>query len=304
MSITRRVLLSMPADTWLAPKLNALKWGIVKEIEALGYKTEIFFDPRGKQGLAAAKAWSPAVADLVARRCIGAAIIGMPRWTLDRGHGGLVSFPTEFNHYEGALAYTLGLPMLVLVQDDLIRRVIFDDSYDGYVGVFPRDGDRSWLKTSKFRVPFRLWKNQLATRRDIFLGYCGASAATAKQIKTFLIKELGATVLDWKTDFKPGRTILQQIEEAASRCSAGIFLFTADDALTGKAGPERAAPRDNVVFEAGYFINAKGKDRVLIVKESIAKMPADLGGDIYASLTSRSNIRSIKETVRRFARNL
>ncbi|WP_447603718.1 TIR domain-containing protein [Nitrospira sp. Nam80] len=35
-----------------------------------------------------------------------------------------------------------------------------------------------------------------------------------------------------------------------------------------------------VVFEAGYFASAKGKKRVLIIRQSGTKMPADLGGDI------------------------
>ena len=298
----RRVLLSMPGDQWLSSKQNALKWAIVKKIETLGYRSEVFFDPRGKGGLAAGEAWSPAKADMIARSCVGAAIIGMPRWTL--GTQVTQKFPTEFNHYEGAIAYTLRLPMLCLVQDDLVRRVIFDNSYDGYVGVFPADADASWVKTNKFTVPFRIWQKELTWRRDIFLGYCGTSHTTAKQLKSFLKKDLGATVLDWKTDFKPGRTILNQIEEEATRCTAGIFLFTEDDQLTDAGGTEKAVPRDNVVFEAGYFINAKGKDRVLIIRESKAKMPADLGGDIYASLTSKSNIRSIKNTVRQFTRTL
>jgi hypothetical protein len=34
--------------------------------------------------------------------------------------------PTEFNHYEVALARTLGLPTLVLVQKNVRRRVVFD----------------------------------------------------------------------------------------------------------------------------------------------------------------------------------
>jgi predicted nucleotide-binding protein len=63
-------------------------------------------------------------------------------------------------------------------------------------------------------------------------------------------------------------------------------------------------PRDNVVFEAGYFINAEGKDRVLIVREASAKLPADLGGDIYASLKTKTNIHPIKATVRNFCKSL
>ena len=192
--------------------------------------------------------------------------------------------------------------MLVLVQEDVLRRVIFDRSYHGYVGVFPPNGDRRWLKTDAFRVPFKFWKTQLLKRRDVFLGYCSTSVTIAKQLKRFLTKDLGATVLDWKTDFQPGRTILQQIEEAAGRCSAGIFLFTGDDELADGLPDQKAVPRDNVVFEAGYFINAKGKDHVLIVRQSTAKMPADLGGDIYASFKDPSNIGSLKATVRSFVK--
>ena len=109
------------------------------------------------------------------------------------------------------------------------------------------------------------------------------------------------TVLDWQTDFPPGQNILQQIGRAAERCSAGIFLFTRDDELAAAGAGHAAVPRDNVVFEAGYFIASKGKDRVLVVREEGAKMPADLGGDIYASLPDRNHIGPILDSLRRFA---
>jgi hypothetical protein len=231
MGITRRVFVSMPADEWLAPNQNELKWGIVEEIEKLGYPAEIFFDPRGKPGLAAAKAWSAREPDIVMRRCVGAAVIGMPRWVFSTSQGD-VHLPTEFCHYEGAIAYTLRLPMLVLVQADVLRRVVFDNSYDGYVGVFQPTAGRAWVHTSGFRVPFGHWKHSLDQRCDIFLGYCGSSTTTAAKVKDYLQGTLGVTVLDWQTGFAPGRSILEQIAEAASRCSAGIFLFTNDDKTT------------------------------------------------------------------------
>jgi hypothetical protein len=299
MSLTRRVFVSMPADQWLAPHQNELKWGIVDEIEGLGYATEIFFDPRGKPGLAAAKAWSAAEADRIMRRCVGAAILGMPRWVFstDRGE---VALPTEFCHYEGALAHSLRLPMLVLVQENVVRRVVFDSNYLGYLGTFPSTAGREWLQKNDFRVPLGYWKQQLAGRRDLFLGYCSTSGGTARNLKRFLEADLGATVLDWQTDFAPGRSILNQIEEAAARCSAGVFLFTRDDQVADAVHADKAVPRDNVVFEAGYFINAKGKDHVLVVRETGAKMPADLGGDIYLSLDDRTDIRPLEQQVRRF----
>ena len=64
--------------------------------------------------------------------------------------------------------------------------------------------------------------------------------------------------------------------------------------------PALAVPRDNVVFEAGYFIGLKGKRNVLIVREAGSKMPADLGGDIYASLTDRTDIAPIERTLEAF----
>jgi len=289
----------MPADQWLAPNQNDLKWGIVDEIEKLGCKTEIFFDPRGRPGLAAAKAWSARDADTILRRCVRVAIIGLPRWVFPTSQGE-VSLPTEFCHYEGAVAYTLRLPMLVLVQHNVFRRVVFDNSYDGYVGVFRPSDDRAWLGTREFLVPFGFFKHELDQRRDIFLGYCGSSEVTATQLKRYLQDTLKVTVLDWRTDFPPGRSILEQITEASSRCSAGIFLFTRDDRLTDRARKDSAVPRDNVVFEAGYFINSKGKGHVLIVRESDAKMPADLGGDIYLSLEDRTNIGPIEDGIKRF----
>jgi predicted nucleotide-binding protein len=176
------------------------------------------------------------------------------------------------------------------------------------VKVIPSDGKFTPAQTANLRVAFKNWKKQLDERRDVFLGYCGAAAGTAAKLKRTLV-ELGATVLDWKEDFPPGRNILKLIEQAAGRCSAGIFLFTRDDEhkdtkngrkpIPGGTAPI-AAPRDNVIFEAGYFINAKGKDRVLIVREEGAKMPADLGGDVYALLKKRADIRSAFDYVRRF----
>jgi hypothetical protein len=290
----------MPADQWLAPSQNELKWGIVEEIEQLGYTPEIFFDPRGKPGLTSGKAWSMVEAEKVARHCVGAAIIGLPRWTFPTPEGDEIKLPTEFSYYEGAVAYTLGLPMLVVAQEDLFRRVLFDRSYGPYIGLFSPYANRSWLDTDGFRVAFNNWRNDLTKRRDVFLGYCGSSTGPAQNLKRFLENDVGATVLDWQSDFAPGRTILQQIETAAARCSAGIFLFTKDDKLTGDTHADTAVPRDNVIFEAGYFVNAKGKDHVLIVRQAGTKLPADLGGDIYASLEDRSDIGAVEDPVRRF----
>ena len=172
-------------------------------------------------------------------------------------------------------------------------------SFGGYVGEFSATSDLNWLHTDEFRVPFGYWQKLLKERRDVFLGYCSGSSKTAAAVKRYLLS-LAATVLDWQTDLIPGRTILEQIEQAASRCQSGIFLFTQDDELVSPSKKEIAAPRDNVVFEAGYFIGLKGKRHVLVVRETGSKMPADLGGDIYASLPDRGDIKPIERTIKAF----
>jgi hypothetical protein len=303
MPITRRIYISLPADPWLPANLNDLKWGIVEEVEKLGYIPEIFTNRKGKPGLASARAWNARDADEVARRCIGAVVLGMARWAFRDGNGDPVLLPTEFNHYEGALARTLRLPTMVLVQRDVLRRVVFDSSFAGYVGQFGPDANLQWLHTDEFRVPFGYWKVALSEWRDVFFGYSGASARIAAEIKRYL-QSLGVSVLDWQTDFIPGRTILDQIQRAAERTRGGIFLFTKDDDLADHNQADVAVPRDNVVFEAGYFIGLKGKGSVLIIRESGSKMPADLGGDIYATMPDRNDTSGIERTLAAFVNAL
>jgi hypothetical protein len=296
---TKRVFVSLPADQWLTKQENKLKWAIVATIEDLGYTTEIFLDPRGKRTLAASQAWSAASCDRIMRRCEGCALLGFPRWKIN-ADAGRVLLPTEFNHYEGAVAHTLGLPLLVFIQEGLLRRVVFDSSYKGYVGTIPEKPTSKWLSTKAFTVPFGSWRAEIKLRRDLFLGYCGSSSNTALKIRNFLELELNLSVLDWKRDFDPATSILYQIEEASKRCGAGVFLFTKDDALSDESAKDRAVPRDNVVFEAGYFCSLKGKSKVLIVREDGAKMPADLGGDLYAALADKEDIEPIKPALAKF----
>jgi len=299
MSLTRRIFVSLPSDESLAdrPEQNAVKWGIVEKIAKLGYVPEIFRDSReGTVGEVAATGWSADNFDDVIRRCVGCVIIGLPRWHFSDGSK-QIQLASEFCHYEGAIASSLKLPLLVIRQEGILRRVFFDQSYTGHAAVLPASADRSWLKTAAFRRPFAHWQKELGKRCDVFFGYCGSSVETAQALKQYLVKELGVTVVDWKTDFTPARTIFSEIRTAADRCSAGVFLFTRDDRFAKRS---ISAPRDNVVFEAGYFSSAKGKERVLIIREKGAKMPSDLGGDIYLPLADPSDIALLRDMVGRF----
>lgn len=304
MSFTRRVFVSMPAEPHLSDEQNAFKWAVVKRLEQAGLFPEIFFNPHSTEGLAASTTWTAERVDFVLRNCVGAVLIGLPRWTLEQ-KGSNVLMASEIHQYEGALARTLGLPLLTLVQEDVSKRGVFDTSFGTFIAVFPGDHSAlAWLDSSIFAIALNKWKARIDDRRDIFIGYCSSSESLAERIKSF-VTDAGASVLDWRTDFSLGRSVLDEISEASRRCSAGIFLFTRDDALSeGAVSVDKAIPRDNVVFEAGYFMSLKGPKRVLIVRESGAKMPADLGGQIYATVPDKSDISPIKSDLARFITQL
>jgi hypothetical protein len=305
MNITRRIYFSQPMRAWhdgketkwseTHPQLDLIQ-GLAKKVNESGYSVEVFARFGITASLTANLAWSYEEVDRVMRQCVGAVFIGLPRWILSTP-AGEQRMATEFSHYEAGVAVTLNLPRLVLVEEGLLPRVVFDRQFKDYIATFPQNRGSDWLELQDFQHAWDGWKYSLDQRRDVFLGYSGKSVGPAQNVKQYL-QLLGVTVLDWKTDFVPGSTILDQIQETAGRCSGGIFLFTKDDQLAGEG--EQAAPRDNVVFEAGYFAAAKGKQRVLIIREKGSKMPADLGGDIYAPLDDRADITPIENDIRKF----
>jgi len=126
-----------------------------------------------------------------------------------------------------------------------------------------------------------------------FLGYSSQASETAEQLCRFLTDELKLRVFDWP-NFHSGHSIWECIVQAERFTNCGVFLFMADDELT--AGTK--APRDNVVYEAGYFAGAKGGKSAVIVMEEGAKVPSNLGGILYLKLGKCRDITPIKASLR------
>ena len=191
--------------------------------------------------------------------------------------------------------------MFMVLEHGIPWRGTFDQS-SAQICEVPSDAGESWLTSSYFEQCFSPWRRDLDARFDLFLGYSSQSKGTAKNLKRVL-QDKGARVLDWQDS---ARDHSRADQASAACCTGGVFLFTADDALEG--APGMAAPRDNVVFEAGYFVHAKGHKRVLVIRESggerSAKMPADLGGAIYAPLPNLADIEALDQQLDRFVENL
>jgi predicted nucleotide-binding protein len=89
---------------------------------------------------------------------------------------------------------------------------------------------------------------------------------------------------------------MDNIVEAERRTSCGVFLFTKDDDEI-RNGFGLAVPRDNVVFEAGFFAGRKEPGSILIIHERGAQIPSDLGGFVYLELKKRNGISTIETQI-------
>ena len=80
-----------------------------------------------------------------------------------------------------------------------------------------------------------------------------------------------------------GATIIEKIENN-SDVGAAICLFTPDD--IGKANNDEndnPRARQNVVFEAGYFMGKLGRNKVIFIADPSVEMPSDLQGVVYTN---------------------
>lgn len=78
-----------------------------------------------------------------------------------------------------------------------------------------------------------------------------------------------------------GKTIIEKFEKN-SDVGGAICLFTADDLGRAKTmEKEQSRARQNVVFEAGYFMGKLGRNRIVIVAEHGVELPSDMQGIVY-----------------------
>jgi len=139
----------------------------------------------------------------------------------------------------------------------------------------------------------------------IFLGSSGKQSKL-RQARTRGLED-GAHVEPWTTSFNPGTTTLERLLELTREVDFAAFVFAQDDWTTStqpaseSSAPGQAAPRDNVVFEAGLFGGVLGMRRTFILHANGAKLPSDLLGLTcvrYADATA-DEIKVVNEKIRK-----
>jgi predicted nucleotide-binding protein len=79
-----------------------------------------------------------------------------------------------------------------------------------------------------------------------------------------------------------GKTIIEKFEAHGGGVAFAVVLLTPDD-LGGPAtgGRTNPRPRQNVVFELGYFFGRLGRDRVAAILPATVEKPTDIDGLVY-----------------------
>ena len=89
-----------------------------------------------------------------------------------------------------------------------------------------------------------------------------------------ILNQLGIPYLVAEQEANSGRPISQKVKELMTSCSAGIFLFTADEEFKDVAGATLLRPRENVVYELGAA-SFLYDQRIVIFKEKGVTFPTD-----------------------------
>src|SRR6476646_9953046 len=163
MTFKRRVFVSVPVDEHLNTRQINLKNKILQKVIALGYEPQIFLF----SGMPAGMAWSFSAVNEVMRKCHGALILGFPRWSFQTQEG-VFRLPTEYNHYEGALANSRNLPILTIAETGIVDRGIHWTGGGNPILFMPADADDTWLLSPSFQHRFNVWADQMNERKDLF----------------------------------------------------------------------------------------------------------------------------------------
>ena len=119
--------------------------------------------------------------------------------------------------------------------------------------------------------------------REVFIIH-GTDHGTRAKVARFLEKlELSPIILDEAAN--KGRTIHQKFRDH-SRVAFAVALFTPDDVgrPADDSAPTKPRPRQNVVYELGYFSAKLGDGNVCVLHSNEVEIPSDLSGVVYIPL--------------------
>ena len=157
-----------------------------------------------------------------------------------------------------------------------VGSVDLDDTTDANAGGFDdapaetlRPGDGEPARTEERPV-------------KLFIGH-GSRTAPLEQLKKIL-DDFGIPYAVAEEEPHAGRPISEKVADLMRSCTAGIFVFTADDLYTDAGGNTVHLPRQNVVHELGAASLLYGRG-IVIFKEDTVSLPSNFSDLGYIEFT-------------------
>jgi hypothetical protein len=122
----------------------------------------------------------------------------------------------------------------------------------------------------------------------VFIGSSGEQRRLVEFLTSFMLERYAGklTPVPWTVPWTGGRFTLENLSRFVDETDASVLFWTADD-KTWYRDVQRHEPRDNLVFEAGLFIAAHGKERTQLM------VPSYPANDARASVAVPSDVTGL-----------
>ena len=210
---------------------------------------------------------------------------------------GRTLYPREKNHTVGemsAVNHSLKRSATVTATEPTVALKVSPETLEKVAETAPRV---YWLIATELAGRL-VQRNTLIRGRNarprVFFISSSESLRVAKAIRHGL-KYTDADSILWSDDdiFPPGTYPLEALENEVDKAVFGVAIAHPDDIVRSR-DKRTEAPRDNVIFELGFFMSRLGRKRTfLLVPKSSAelKLPSDFKGItpiVYTPLTGKA----------------
>jgi CRP/FNR family transcriptional regulator, cyclic AMP receptor protein len=123
----------------------------------------------------------------------------------------------------------------------------------------------------------------------LFIGSSSEQLPAAEAFARRFPADLASVTLWCKGVFGASRFPMEDLEAQVKAADFALLVASGDDEVTSR-GSVSSAPRDNVIFEVGFFMGALSRQRTFILKpKGVAiKLPTDLLGITHLRFDPRA----------------